>query len=98
MLIEFKQYKRKAVPGNWGTDEEKARRQADADVQNNAPPRSVFINPRYVVSVIGAYGKLYEGCTCITTCARESEEENESWIVYGNLLGVVELLRSDHSL
>ncbi|KKN65207.1 hypothetical protein LCGC14_0483830 [marine sediment metagenome] len=50
------------------------------DVDKHEP---VFINPEFVVSICSAYQRLYAGCCVLTTCAREGDEENESYIVKG---------------
>ncbi len=98
MLIQFKLWKRPfyespADPKNEEVKKERAKARRDYEA---IPYRDVFINPMYVVSVSASHGKIYDGCTSITTCARESEEENESWIVLGKLMDVVQALSPDH--
>ena len=54
--------------------------------------KDVWINPKYVVSVVAAYARLYEGHTTITTVARVDENENECWIIKGKPAEIVNRL------
>ena len=54
--------------------------------------KPVWINPKYVVSVVVGYKRLYEGHTMVTTCALVGEDENECWIVQGEPEDVVKQL------
>jgi len=58
----------------------------------------VWLNPNYVVSVREPSGERYAGHTEVTTCAREEEEANESYLLKGKAEDIVKSMSlGDHS-
>jgi hypothetical protein len=57
----------------------------------------VWINPRFIVSINAIKQERYKGHTGITTCARESEEENQYFLVKGEAADVVKTCEIQHN-
>ncbi len=50
---------------------------------NKDTRKDIWINPRFIVSVVDSYPKSNEGHSELTTCAMVGEDESECWVVKG---------------